>query len=216
LATQRELVDEKTTATPRDLSMELEKEVTVVITKTELRKADDVDVDFLRDGVRLLAQALMDVEVGEQIGAEHGERTPERTAQRNGYRQRRWDTRVGTVDLAIPRLRTGSYFPSILDALRRGGAGAVRGGGAVLRRGGLDPPGGRHRPPDGHRGDLQSQVSRIHAQRTGRRDRHGEGSGRWVIATSPQPNPLAHRGREERALTEVLRNAIAELEHMPG
>jgi putative transposase len=86
----------------------------VVITKVDLlellRKAEDTaDVDVLREGVRVLAQALMQVEVSAQIGAEHGERAPERrTTQRNGYRPRDWDTRVGTVELAIPRLRAGT------------------------------------------------------------------------------------------------------------
>jgi putative transposase len=105
---------------------ELERlESAVVITKVDLlelvRKAEDTaDVDFLREGVRVLAQALMDAEVSAQIGAEHGERAPERrTTQRNGYRARDWDTRVGTVELAIPRLRAGTYFPSFLDARRR-------------------------------------------------------------------------------------------------
>jgi len=80
----------------------------------------DADLDFLREGVRVLAEALMNEEVTAQIGAEHGERAPDRrTTQRNGYRQRQWDTRVGSIDLAIPKLRTGSYFPSFLDARRR-------------------------------------------------------------------------------------------------
>lgn len=62
----------------------------------------------------------MDVEVSAQIGAGHGERAPDvRTAQRNGYRDRVWDTRVGTVDLAIPKLRTGSYYPGLLQARTR-------------------------------------------------------------------------------------------------
>lgn len=86
-----------------------------------VRNAEGGDVDFLREGVRVLAQALMEAEVTGLVGAEHGERNPEeRTAQRNGYRDRGWDTRAGTVDLAIPRLRTGSYFPAILEARRRG------------------------------------------------------------------------------------------------
>src|SRR5215207_1837120 len=68
-----------------------------------LRKADGADVDFLREGVRVLAQALMDAEVSAQIGAEHSQRNPERTTHRNGYRARDWDTRVGTIDLQIPR-----------------------------------------------------------------------------------------------------------------
>ena len=84
-----------------------------------LRKADGADVDFLREGVRVLAQALMDAEVSAQIGAEHSQRTPERTTHRNGYRARDWDTRVGTVDLQIPRVREGSYLPSFLEPRRR-------------------------------------------------------------------------------------------------
>lgn len=95
----------------------------MVVSKMELyellRKADNADVDFLREGVRTLAQALMEVEVAAQVGAEHGERTPQRVTHRNGYRPRDWDTRVGTVGLEIPRLRQGSYFPSILEPRRR-------------------------------------------------------------------------------------------------
>jgi transposase-like protein len=84
-----------------------------------LRKADGADVDFLGEGVRTLAQALMEVEVAAQIGAEHSQRTPERVTHRNGYRPREWDTRVGTVELAVPKLRQGSYFPSLLEPRRR-------------------------------------------------------------------------------------------------
>jgi hypothetical protein len=96
----------------------------VAITTMELielaRNAETGDVDFLREGVRILAQAMMDAEVTDQVGAGHGERAPDtRTAQRNGYRDRRWDTRVGTVDLAIPKLRTGSYYPTFLQARTR-------------------------------------------------------------------------------------------------
>jgi putative transposase len=61
----------------------------------------------------------MEAEVAAQIGAELGERTPDRVAQRNGYRPRSWDTRVGELELRIPRLRTGSYFPSFLEPRRR-------------------------------------------------------------------------------------------------
>ena len=84
-----------------------------------LRKADGADVDFLHEGVRVLAQALMDAEVSAQIGAEHGQRNPERITHRNGYRTRDWDTRVGTIDLQIPRVREGSYLPSFLEPRRR-------------------------------------------------------------------------------------------------
>jgi putative transposase len=84
-----------------------------------LRKVDGGDIDFLREGVRVLAQALMDAEVSAQIGAEHGQRTPTRATHRNGYRARDWDTRVGTIDLQIPRVREGSYLPSFLEPRRR-------------------------------------------------------------------------------------------------
>lgn len=86
-----------------------------------LRKASaDGDVDVLREGVRMLAQAIMEAEVGELTGVAHGARDPEhRLTHRNGYRDRPWDTRVGTIDLAIPRVRDGSYFPSLLEPRRR-------------------------------------------------------------------------------------------------
>jgi hypothetical protein len=84
-----------------------------------LRKADGADVDFLREGVRVLAQALMDAEVSAQIGAEHGQRSPARITHRNGYRARDWDTRVGTIELDVPRVREGSYLPSFLEPRRR-------------------------------------------------------------------------------------------------
>jgi putative transposase len=78
------------------------------------------DVDFLREGIRVLAQAVMEAEVTELTGVPHGERDPERRlTRRNGYRERRWDTRVGTLELAIPRVRDGSYFPSLLEPRRR-------------------------------------------------------------------------------------------------
>ena len=88
----------------------------MAVSKMELlelvRKAEGGDVDFLREGVRVLAQALMEAEVSAQIGAEHSERTLSRVTHRNGYRLRDWDTRAGTIELAIPRVRQGSYLPS--------------------------------------------------------------------------------------------------------
>lgn len=85
-----------------------------------LRKAQaERDADFLREGVRVLSQALMDLEVTQHVGAERYERVAERTGQRNGYRERTWDTRVGTIDLRVPRVRDGSFFPSLLDPRKR-------------------------------------------------------------------------------------------------
>jgi putative transposase len=80
---------------------------------------EEQDGDVLREGVRVLAQALMESEVTTLVGAERHERSDERTAYRNGTRIRSWDTRVGTVDLAIPKVRPGTYFPSLLQPRRR-------------------------------------------------------------------------------------------------
>jgi transposase-like protein len=86
-----------------------------------VRKAiEEGDGDFLRETVHLLAQGVMEAEVTEITGVPKGERAPDRRlTSRNGYRDRRWDTRVGTIDLSIPRVRDGNYFPSLLEPRRR-------------------------------------------------------------------------------------------------
>jgi putative transposase len=76
-------------------------------------------VDVLRDSLRWVCRQLMEAEVSELIGAERGERSPERLTYRNGYRQRAWQTRAGEVELAIPKIRRGSYFPSFLEPRKR-------------------------------------------------------------------------------------------------
>lgn len=83
------------------------------------KQAADADVDFLREAMGVVAQAIMEAEVAAQIGAEHGERSPARLTQRNGCRDRPWDTRVGTLELQIPKVRESSYFPSLLEPRRR-------------------------------------------------------------------------------------------------
>src|SRR5512142_3299293 len=80
---------------------------------------EEQDGDILREGVRVLAQALMDTEVTALVGAERHERTDDRTGYRNGTRTRSWHTRLGTIDLAIPKVRPGTYFPSLLQPRRR-------------------------------------------------------------------------------------------------
>ena len=75
------------------------------------KQAAGGDLDFLREAVAVLAEAVMEAEVAEQAGAAYGERSPERITRRNGYRPRRWDTRAGSIELQIPKLRQGSYFP---------------------------------------------------------------------------------------------------------
>jgi putative transposase len=81
---------------------------------------DDPDgADLVRESLRWLVQRLMDAEVSELIGAAHGERTDDRATWRNGYRPRKWDSRAGELELRIPKLRRGSYFPSFLQPRRR-------------------------------------------------------------------------------------------------
>lgn len=75
--------------------------------------------DVLREAVRLMLAEIMEAEVAELAGGERYERSGERSSYRNGYRERRFDTRVGSLELAIPRLRSGSYFPSFLEPRRR-------------------------------------------------------------------------------------------------
>ena len=92
----------------------------MAVLETVRKAISDGDVDFLREGLRVLTEAVMEAEVTEVTGVPHGERDPERRlTRRNGYRERRWDTRVGSMDLAIPRVRDGSYFPSLLEPRRR-------------------------------------------------------------------------------------------------
>jgi transposase-like protein len=76
------------------------------------------DPDFLREMIGFTAQRLMALEVETLTGAEPGARTPDRLNQRNGYRDRDWDTRAGTIELRIPKLRKGSYFPGFLEPRR--------------------------------------------------------------------------------------------------
>ena len=80
----------------------------------------DEHADVIREAVKAVAAQLMELEVSELVGAERGERRPEdRATHRNGYRPRRWDTRAGEIELQIPKIRQGSYFPSFLEPRRR-------------------------------------------------------------------------------------------------
>jgi putative transposase len=83
------------------------------------KRGEEPDVDFLREAVSMVMRGIMEAEVTEKAGAGYGERTPERVTQRNGYRARPWDTRVGTLELRIPKVREGSYYPSLLEPRRR-------------------------------------------------------------------------------------------------
>jgi len=84
------------------------------------KQLEDADADLLREMVQTFAETLMGAEADALCGAPYGRRSDERVNRRNGYRVRRWDTRVGSIDLRIPKLREGSYFPDwLLDARTR-------------------------------------------------------------------------------------------------
>jgi putative transposase len=129
-----------------------------------LRKAGVEQADFLREGVRVLAEELMEMELAEHVSAERHERTAERTGYRNGYRERPWDTRVGTIELKVPRVRDGSFFPSLLEPRRRAERALV----AVVQEAYLQGVSTR-RVDDlvqalGMQGISKSQVSRLCAE----------------------------------------------------
>ena len=107
--------------------------------------------DFVREAVALVARELMEAEISDEIGAGLGEIAPEsRLTHRNGYRPRAWETRVGEIELLIPKKRQGSYFPSFLEPQTPLGAGDCRGCAGGVREWGLDSEG---RPAGGAVGD---------------------------------------------------------------
>ena len=83
------------------------------------KQVEEADADVLQEMVRIFAETLMDTDAQAVCNAGYNEKSPERTNTRNGYRSRAWDTRAGTIDLAVPKLRQGSYFPSWLLEPRR-------------------------------------------------------------------------------------------------
>ena len=83
------------------------------------KQVEQADGDVLAEMLHIFAETLMDADASAACNAGFNEKSPDRTNTRNGYRSRTWDTRAGTIDLAVPKLRQGSYFPSWLFEPRR-------------------------------------------------------------------------------------------------
>jgi transposase-like protein len=123
------LTEAATVCFPKDCQTTLREEHTMAEERMAfpdlLRKGEEPAADPLRQLVRWAVQELMGAEVTAQSGAGRYERTDERSTQRNGHRPRTWDTRVGSLELQIPKLRQGTYFPSWLEPRRRAEQGLV-------------------------------------------------------------------------------------------
>ena len=125
-----------------------------MITLRELMEKGS-DATLLREMIGFAAQRLMELETETLCGAGHGERSENRTNLRNGYRDRDWQTRAGTVELRIPKLRRGSYFPGFLEPRRMAEKALTAVIQEFLRPGHLNPLGGRAGQGDGAGGHQQ-------------------------------------------------------------
>lgn len=119
------------------------------------------DTDLLREMIGFAAEKLMELEVRAKTGAAYGAKDTLRLAQRNGYRERDWETRAGTVELRIPKLRTGSYFPNFLEPRRMAEKALT-----ARHPGCFDPLGRRSGQGDGHERHLQERRSAACARRS--------------------------------------------------
>jgi putative transposase len=174
------------------------------------------DVDLVREMIRHMAQRMMDMDVESLCAAAYGERSPERANSRNGYRERTWETRGGSVDLKIPKLRKGSYFPGFLEPRRT----AEKALAAVIQEAYIQ--GVSTRSVDelvkamGMSGISKSQVSRLCAEIDERvnafldRPIEGDWPYLWIDATLREsPGGRAHRlgGGNNRRRSQQRRNA---------
>ena len=123
------------------------------------------DLDVVRSGLQLVLQALIEMEAAQVVGAAPYQRSPERTTHRNGHRERLLSTKAGDLELRIPKLRQGSFFPSLLEPRPARRPGPMGGGDGGLRPRRLDPQGRRPRQGPGHRRRDQQLGGLAHLRR---------------------------------------------------
>ena len=120
--------------------------------------------DLMRSLLQTMVNALLSADADAVCGAEYGQASPQRRAQRNGYRHRDLDTRVGTIDVAVPRLRTGSYFPDrLLERRKRAESALITVVADAYLARGLHPTHGQAGRRPGHQ--LTARSHRSHARR---------------------------------------------------
>jgi putative transposase len=141
---------------------------TATMALTELAEKG-ADIDVLRQMVQFMAQRLMELDVEGRCGAGYDEKSAERLNSRNGYRERSWDTRAGSVELKIPKLRQGSYFPEFLEPRRTAEKALTAGDPGSLRPRHLHPLG--RRPGQGARHERRVQEPGQPAVQRARRAR---------------------------------------------
>ena len=165
------------------------------ITSVDLARAvgenlESASPDLLRAMVKAFTEALMGAEADAACGAPYGQPSEERVNYRNGYRDRRWDTRAGTIELAIPRLRAGSYFPEwLLERRRRSEQALVSVVATQLLAGRVDPAGGEAGRDAGDQEPVQ--VPGVGAgQEPGRRGGAVPVPGRWTPGRTGSCRPM--------------------------
>ena len=158
------------------------------------------DADLLREMIQYVAQRMMEMDVEGRCGAAYGERSPERANSRNGYRDRLWETRAGSVDLEDPEAALGELLPRLPGAASDGREGPGRGDPGSLRPGRVDPLGRRAGEGHGHERDQQEPglAAVRRDRRAGRGVPQSPDRGRLAVPVDRRDLREDARGRQDR------------------